>query len=580
MGSLNLIGSQIDVAGVVSKLMEIERQPVYQLENRIASMKKKVTAYQTLNTSLSALSNNVNKLLYGTTYAPLVSPSSFKERLDKSIFTSRTATSSNENALTAMASGTVTNGSYSIKINQLAQVQTSVSGGYSITHEFGPLNGYITLGGASVAINLAAAKNAEYASNAITGPIGSEGKITISHAGGSFTIDVADTDDLSALAGKINGDPAFGAANITAQVVGDKLEIKSIAAGTANAVSITVEDDKDNPGLSEALGLSMTQEATNTTLRELQEAINKAGAGVTASIMYDGTDYRLMLTSDKTGAANSFTIGGSLAGVINIHPADQHAQDAEMYVNGIRVTSSSNTVKDAIEGVIINLKNVTKTDEVVKLDVAVDNEAIVSSVNDIISSYNAVVNYINYQFTYNTSTESSGVLAGDTTLRSIQSRLQSIISTGGVPLGEAGAYRSIGQLGISYNKDGTLSLDESKLKEALANDPDAVAAFFLGYESIGSSGRIGGVLTNLGEALKGLTDPLRGPIQNALQGINSNISSLQQSIDAYERRLESREDILYAQFNAADQALRMMQVTMASVSSSLATLLNNNNNKA
>jgi len=577
MGSLNLIGSQIDVAGVVSKLMELERQPVYLLEDRIASMKKKATAYQTLNTSLSALSNSVNKLLYGTTYAPLVSPASYKDRLEKSIFTSRTATSSNENALTATASGTVTNGSYSIKVNKLAQCKTWVSGGYSIDHEFGALAGSITLGdNPTVAIRLPAAKNAEYASEAITGAIGKEGKLTISNAAGvSFTIDVAATDDLNSLASKITSDPAYGAANITAQVVAGKLEIKSNATGTANAVSFAVTDDEDNPGLSEALGLSMTQEATNTTLRELQEAINKADAGVTASLMYDGTDYRLMLTSDKTGAANDFSLGGGLSSLNFIVPAGQDAQDAELYINGVRITSSSNTVRDAIEGVTINLKNITKTDEIVKLDVAVDNDAIVSAVNDIISAYNAVSNYINYQFTYNDSTGTSGVLAGDTTLRSIQSRLQSIITTGGVPLGETG-YRSIGQLGISYNKDGSLSLDEAKLKEALDKDSDAVASFFLGYESVGTSGRIGGVLTNLGEALKGLTNPSSGPIQNALQGINSNISGLQESIAAYERRLESREDMLYAQFSAADEALRLMQVTMASINSSLATLLNNN----
>jgi flagellar hook-associated protein 2 len=127
-------------------------------------------------------------------------------------------------------------------------------------------------------------------------------------------------------------------------------------------------------------------------------------------------------------------------------------------------------------------------------------------------------------------------------------------------------------MGISFNKDGTLSLDESKLKEALSENYDAVAGFFLGYEKEGYSGRIGGVLTNLGEAMKGLTDPLRNPVKSAMDGLNSSISSLQKNIEDYERRLQSVEDRLYAQFSAADEALRLMSVTLASISSSLSSL--------
>jgi flagellar hook-associated protein 2 len=150
--------------------------------------------------------------------------------------------------------------------------------------------------------------------------------------------------------------------------------------------------------------------------------------------------------------------------------------------------------------------------------------------------------------------------------------------------GESYAYRSITQVGITYDKDGSLSLDEAKLKEALSKDFDAVAGFFLGYDQTVNAGtseektvRVGGMLTNMGESLKGLTDPLRNPIKNALSGLDNNIRNLQDSIAAYELRLQTREDLLYTQFSAADEALRMMRVTLGNISGALASLTNNSN---
>ena len=600
MGSFNIISNQIDVAGVVSQLMQLERQPVYLLEDRIASMQRKISAYQVVNTNLSSLAGSINKILYGSTSAPFITPATFNDRLASSIFTSRTATSSNESVLTAAASGTKTNGSYSIVVTQLAQAKTMVSAGFGLNDDLGPFNGSITMNGNNVTINLQA-QGTEYTSETIYGAVGIAGKFTINaNNGGTPTpleINVTAGMTLTDIADEINLQASIAGistATLEATVNSNKLVISS-AATTANSFSI-IYDESSDPGFADALGITQTQAAANNpTIRDLQEAINKADAGVFASIMYDGTDYRLMLTAKETGAINgNFSLGGDFMGPGNLdfdEAPGQDARDAELTVNGIAITSSSNTVKNVVEGVTLYLNNVSKITgytndptpkpiyETTRLDVQVNNDEIVSAINEMISAYNAVTGYINYQFTYNTSTESSGVLAGDWTLRNVQSKLQSIISTGAMPVGSD--YRSISQLGISYNKDGSLSLDESKLRAALDDNFDAVTQFFLGYEvSDGSGGttKAGGVFTNLGEALKGLTDPLKSPIQNAMQGINSNISELQKTIASYELRLQAREDMLYAQFSAADEALRTMQVTMASLSSSLASLLQNNKN--
>ena len=476
MGSVNVIGNQIDVGSIVSQLMELERQPVVMLEKQISSLKNKSAAYQVFNTKLSALGSAVNKILYGSTSAPLVSFGSLSDRMSKSVFTSRAATSSNENTVSATASGTISNGSYSIAVSQLAQAKTSVSKGYAtVTEDIGPFTGNITIGDKSVDID--------------------------------FT------------------------------------------AGTLKDLQ-----------------------------KDLQKKINEAKIGVNASIINDGTNYRLMLTSTETGIANGFMIAGTMAIEMDFE-ARQNAQDAMLTINGIDITSSSNTVKDAIEGVTLNLKNTTTGSETIKIDVAVNNDAIVSAISEMISAYNEVNAYIASQFAYNDK-GGTGVLSGDSTLRSVQSRLQSAITLG-MPAGYNNGYLALGNVGISFNRDGSLALDESKLKDALSKDLDAVTNFFIGYEVPGidpdKPQRVGGVMTGMGEALKGLTDPLVNPIKNAMDGINRSISDIEKNIAAYEIRLQAREDMLYAQWTAADQALRLMQVALSSINSSLSSLTGNNN---
>lgn len=619
MGSVDVIGSQLDVASIVGQLMQLERLPVYNMEDQITSMQKKVTAYQDLNTKLSALANKVNMLLYGSTTAPILKPGNFNQRMAASIFTARTATSSNENVLTGSASGTMTSGSYSIAVSQLAKAQTSVSNAFqSANDDVGEVKGKITFGlGTNTKIIEIDLKKQERI--IASGKFGDTNSTQL----GAGTVKINDTEidaeglTLEGLRDAINSSAA--GAKVNAEIVSDdggyRLKISSLSAGTENAFSISITDKDENLSLGKQLGFTQTQAAKDTTLRDLQDVINEAatkeGINIKASIINAGAvsgnglegGYRLMITSKETGTANSFTFTGDLNGPSRIGfdtmlngqvTQGQVAQDAKLTINGVSITSSSNNVKDVIEGVTINLKNITKDEETVKLEIGVDNDAVVSAVKDMVAAYNAVSSFINGQFSYTTTTTtdslgqqktsiaSYGVLSGDATLRSIQSSLQSSLS-GGLT-GTDYSFRSISQLGLTYEKDGSLSLDETKLKEALSKDFDAVAGFFLGYDKTVDDGnggektvKVGGVFTNMGESLKGLTDPLRNPIKNALSGLDSNIRNLQQSIEAYELRLQTKEDLLYAQFSAADEALRLMRVTLGNISGALASLTNNSN---
>jgi flagellar hook-associated protein 2 len=312
-----------------------------------------------------------------------------------------------------------------------------------------------------------------------------------------------------------------------------------------------------------------------TTLRGLQDAINKnAEAGVTASIINDANGSRLMITSNETGTANQFTIDFSTTALNFDETPSQMAQDAVLRINGVEVSSSTNTV-NALDGVTIELRS-APAGQTVTLNVGVNDGAIVSAVRDMISAYNAANSFISSQSAFNPDRQTAGVLSGDATLRNIQSTLQSIFAPTSVPAWDPAnpnAIRTTGQLGISFERDGSLRLDEERLKEALSRDFDGVTAFLLG------NGPRDGLLTNMGEALSGLTNPNNGPIKGALDGLNNSIRGIQQNIESFEMRLEAREAMLLAQFHAADQALRMMNVTMGSINNSLAALNNINSQR-
>ncbi|MBN1571503.1 MAG: flagellar filament capping protein FliD [Acidobacteria bacterium] len=654
--SVNLTNSVLDVGSIVDNLIYLEREPVRNMESQVSTLQKKVTAYQTLNTRLSTLSDKVNTLLFGETEAPLTTPYSFSERLSESIFARCKVASSDEDKITATASNATTIGDYSITVGTLAQAKTMASSGF------------------------------------------------------------ADT--------------------------------TSASLGTGTFIITTGANDP----------VTLTINSTNNTLAGLRDAINNADAGVTASIINDGSSnpYRLLITSEETGTANAFTVTDNLSGGQALSFAQtQAAADAAFVVNGVSISQSSNTVSDVIDGIAFTLKDTTTG--TVTLSVEKDVDAIVSAISEMVSAYNAVNTFINGQFTYNSTTETAGVLSGDSTLRRIQSNLQSQLTQ--TMANRFTDYRVIGQIGIDLNRDGSLSLNESEFREALSDDFTSVAALFLGEgasegsatasdsrvtysgktaatqpgtyavqidtlaqqaSAVGSqtvdsmdydetltitygtataivdllqndmlvdvllkindefsaqsmaitaaddgtgkikittngygssqtvtvvsdldgilgttgfgttpvigtgtdiAGSIGGnaatgdgltltgasgqpeeglaltiaqtttgsygtvtvspddegvdgasFLVNLCSLLDGLTDPLSGPIQTATDGLNSSIKYLNESISSYEDRLEIRKELLTAEFSKADEALRLMTVTQASLSAQISSL--------
>ena len=232
----------------------------------------------------------------------------------------------------------------------------------------------------------------------------------------------------------------------------------------------------------------ITIDSTNNSLTGIRDAINDAGIGITASIINDGTDtpFRLTLAVKDTGEANSvqIAIDGDSAledllsydasGLQNLTQTSA-AQNAAFTVDGIAVSKSSNTVGDVISGVTLTLLD-TNVDSPTTIRVSRDTSTIASSVESFVEAYNDVVTAIQDLTSYNKETKEAGLLNGDSTARNIQVQIRRLLGSA-VPGGTSSLTR-LSQVGVTIQKDGTLSVDDDILQDALTNHFSDFAGLF------------------------------------------------------------------------------------------------------
>ncbi len=243
---------------------------------------------------------------------------------------------------------------------------------------------------------------------------------------------------------------------------------------------------------------SIVIDSANDSLQGIREAVNGAGIGVQASIVNDGSGYRLVFRSDDTGAVNGLeiTVSGdgdgqnlddaglsqlaydpTAAGVGSGKNLSQTvaAQDANFSVDGIAITKSSNTTTDVIEGVTLTLA--ATTTGATTLNVQRDTSTLRSSIDAFIGAFNDLSGIVNELGDYDADGGTAGILTGDSMLRNLEMQLRSTIGSPGVGL--TGTVQTLADIGITTAADGSLSIsDEASLSSALANDPEAVAALF------------------------------------------------------------------------------------------------------
>ncbi len=354
---------------------------------------------------------------YGTLKSALTSfQTSVSALSSASKFNAQTATSSNTSVLTATStSGSATIGNYDITVSQLAKSQKLASTGFTN----------------------------------ITDTVGT-GTLTISFG----TYHEVDTDPL-----------------------------------TTNDNTFDANTNKTD--------ISLTIDSSNNTLAGIRDAINAQNASVSATIVNDGTANRLVLTSKDSGEVNSLKISVADGDGNNIDSTSglsrlaydptattttgknmlqmQAAKDAKLNIDGIDIQKSSNTITDAIDGLTLKLLKTTGVDETISLDVATNKEEVQKSVQSFVDTYNKLETTLRDLTKIDTTDRTkNGKLVGDASVRTITNQLRAIMTDS---VG-SGTLSTLNDVGVTFQGDGKLALDTTKLTTAIDENFDEIARLF------------------------------------------------------------------------------------------------------
>lgn len=314
--------------------------------------------------------------------------------------------------------------------------------------------------------------------------------------------------------------------------------------------------------------VDITLESSQNTLAGVRDAINKASAGVSASIVTDTSGKQnLLLTATTGGTAAAVSLSGTAT---FIDPADagnpiaaasaftqtQAASDAAVKIQGVSIATSGNSITNAIDGVSLEL---TKTGSTT-LTVSRDTSDLKTKIESFVSTYNSLNTSLKSLGAYNATTKTGAVLNGDASLRTIQSQIRGSLTN--VPASLSGnAVKALGDMGVSFQTDGSLKLDASKFDKVASTNFAAVASAIGAY----------------GDAMKTTTTNLLGTggvIASRTDGLNSSIKNLDKRIDALSNRLTVIEKTYRAQFTALDTTMTSMSATSSYLTQQLSILGN------
>jgi flagellar hook-associated protein 2 len=329
---------------------------------------------------------------------------------------------------------------------------------------------------------------------------------------------------------------------------------------TAQTLASAGFDDADGPVGTGTLTLRVGEpvpavdvviDEGNNSLRGIRDAINRADAGVQASIVNDGSGARLVLSSNRTGAEN--TISVEVAELRRSRASRQAnltqtmaPQDAEAVINGLTVTSPSNSLDQTLDGLTLDLKGTTEAGSPITVTVGQDRDAVRSALNEFVKAYNGVVETARDLTRYDPETREGSVLLGDSTLRAIRGRLvQGLQQVGG---GVDAAFTSLANLGVNSDRNGMLSLDSAALDRALDQD-------------------FQGVISLVNEVSGGLRDTVQGFTQSGglldarTDGLRTRMRDIGRQREMLEARMEQFEARTVRQFGAMDSLVGQLQNT-------------------
>ncbi len=333
---------------------------------------------------------------------------------------------------------------------------------------------------------------------------------------------------------------------------------------------------------------TVTLSATDT-LDQVISKVNTARAGVNAALVTDGgsaTPFRLRLTSSNAGEVGRFlldTTGTDLSFTTLSEGLNTRAfYGSDDPANAILISRPSLQ----IDGVVDNLRVAVKTVSTgpVTLTVSSDTDATVKGIQDFVSAFNTLATKLSEITTFDVETERRGTLLGDSAALSLRTELFSLIQ--GPGLGSSGRFRVLGQVGLKVNRDNTISIDESKLRAALQDDPRAVQDLFSGFAqqpteeftTLASGIRVRnvdtrprftqlGVLERIAQLADRYVNSADGVLTSRNRGLDTQIQSFERRLTEFDRRIADKRTRLERQFANLETSLARLQRQSASLGS-------------
>jgi flagellar hook-associated protein 2 len=610
--SLSGLESGINTAQVVSELMSVAAQPQQLLQGEQQSDQTKVTAYQALNTALQSVSTDAELLSLPSDWQAMAASSS-----DSTVATATATSGAVGGAFTFTVNNLATSASL-ISSASVASTATAVTSGNLLLSEagglgFSALAGDQTLATGAHTLTVTTATGgatltgttAVGASTTVTTGTNDTLAYTLDGAAKTLTIAAGTysaTQLAAAVASASNGDfttslngngqlqlvtTAQGSAHSATVTGGDALTSLGLTGGTTGTgtdgavsldggASVAVSDAHAGAQLTLTSATGGTVTATlagglsagSTTLQnvstgggslaEVVNAVNTAGAGMSATAVSTGNGYRLQLTSSTTGAAaaptlasNTFT--GSLGSLVWL----QAGQDATITVgsgaNAYQVTSATNQLTGTLPGVSLDLVKASATP--VTVTVAPDAASMATKVQTLVTDINSVITQAQSATAFTANNAAlTGPLLGDSTVEGLLSGLTEAL-TGGVPGAALGDASSIG---ITVNSNGTLAFDSTKFTAAMASNPQGVEDLF--QRTAGN-----GIAQQAKTFADAMSDPVKGAITAEIQGTQADMTSLTTQINAWTPILTAEQQQLTQEFTQMETALSQLAAQKAAL---------------
>ncbi len=321
------------------------------------------------------------------------------------------------------------------------------------------------------------------------------------------------------------------------------------------------KDTNNDPEFSKGAGaeVSIDITAADDTLAKVAAKINAANAGVTATVLRDASGERLLMRSSETGEAQGFRIqateDAAAPGLSRLafDPQNgsaglsltQAAQDTLATINGVQVASKNNTLTDTVDGLTLTVAQVTTAP--VDITIKNDTAGARTAIKNFVESYNALSSAMGSMTSYDAKTKTAGTLQGDSTAVNLQSALRRLVGGMGAPDSE---FSRLSDIGVQFQADGTLKIDDAKLDKAMAK-PDALKQFFAADPEGTASD---GMAVRMKEFAAGMleSDGLFATKTKSLEGSVKRNTDEQQKVLDRAARTETR---LLAQYSRLDATM-------------------------